>query len=290
MTTTATELAPGIHRGIPFADYCIDPGVNASTLKLFTGRTPKHAKHDLDQPEDDSKSLAIGHASHTAVLEPDLFDDLYAVYPKQQYIDDYGHPNSNKYKAARDDWYEEHEHAAIITDDEYEHAMRIAEAVRTHPLASKLLIHNRGASEMTVIGELEVNGYKIRTKARIDRVTEYEHFPAIPDLKTISTKGGRLDELAAKRAIKKYKYHQQGAWYLDRLHDHRPADRLFIPVFVENAPPYDVICGELQRESAEDYFESIESGREANEKALSQLVVGLKEGRWPGYSRKLLAF
>lgn len=280
MSSAAAQLASGLHRGTSFADYCIDPGINASTLKLFTGRTPKHAKHDMDSADDDSASLAIGHASHTAVLEPDLFDRLYAVYPKAEYVKLFGHPNSNKYKAARDEWLAEHEDRIIITDEQHEHARRIAEAVAGHPLASRLLMHNRGVNELTVIGEVDVNGQPMRTKARLDRVTEHEKFPALVDLKTIATRGGILDGRNVSFAITNYKYHQQAAWYLDRLGDHKPADRLFIFVFVENTPPYDVACYMLEPES-------IEQGRRDNERSLKQYATGMRDGRWPGFSQQL---
>lgn len=273
-------LSPGLHRNIDFADYCTDPGVNASTLKLFTGRTPKHAKHDIESADKDSASLAIGHAAHAAVLEASTFDRLYAVYPKGEYVKSYGHPNSSKYKAARDEWIAEHDSRIIITDDQYEHARRIADAVAAHPLASRLLMHNRGASEFTVIGEIDVNGHKMRTKARLDRVTEHEKFPALVDLKTIAPRSGILDPRNVSYAITNYKYHQQAAWYLDRLADHRPADRLFIFVFVENTPPYDVACYMLEPES-------IEQGRRDNERALKQYATGMRDGRWPGFSQQL---
>lgn len=280
MIATATQLAPGIHRNIAFEDYCTDPGVNASTLKLFTGRTPKHAKSDMDAPDDDTQSKAIGHASHTAVLEPALFDELYAIYPKTEYVEKYGHPNSNKYKAARLEWEAEHEDAIVLNDTEYEHARRIAEAVQQHPLASKLLINNRGASELTVIGEVDHGEQKIRTKARLDRVTEYEKFPALVDLKTMAPRGGILDPRSVSMTITNYRYHQQAAWYLDRLNDQRPADRLFIFVFVENAAPYDVVCYSLEPEA-------IEQGRRDNEKALGEYARGMRDGRWPGFSNQL---
>lgn len=277
MTATLEQLAPGVHKAIAFTDYCTDPGVNASTLKLFTNRTPKHAKHDLDQPDDDTESLAIGHASHTAVLEPALFDDLYAVYPKAEYVDTHGHPNSKAYKQARDDWYDAHADSIIITDEQHEHAMAIREAVERHPLASKLLMHNRGASELTIIGEHEHKDEPVRVKARIDRLTTHEGFPMVVDLKTMATKGGVLNPRAVSHQITQYGYHQQAAWYLDRLNDHRPADRMFVFVFVENAPPYDCVCYALEPES-------IEQGRRDNERALAQLVRGRKTNRWPGFS------
>jgi hypothetical protein len=271
-----TLLKPGVHDGISFEDYCLDPGVNATTLKAFAGRTPKHARLALEEPQEDTQSLVIGHAAHTAVLEPDLFDTLYAAYPKSEYVEQFGHPNSKAYKAARDAWYAKHEDACIMTDEEHEAALRIRKAVMGHGLARSLLVENKGKPELTVIVEQD----ETRLKGRIDRLTSYNGYPAIVDLKTINPMGDVLRPHVVERYLHRYAIHIQMAWYLDLLNAHAEADRMPVIVFVENVPPHDVAVYPVDDAA-------IEQGRREARSYLHQLKQCRESGYWPGYAREM---
>lgn len=269
-------LPAGLHRDIPFEQYLLHPGINATTLKLFD-RTPLHAKYALDHPRDETAALLNGHASHTAVLEPDKFDDLYACYPKAEFVEKYGHPNSNRYKAERDVWYAEHDGACILEDEQHKTALAIAKAVKRHPIAHDLFFGGRGINELTAIGTVQTQHGEFPAKARIDRLTEFRGRPVIADLKNCATKGGVLNDRVVSRAIQTYGYHRQFAWHTGVLNQLRPADREVWLVFVEPDAPHDVACYQLGEES-------IELGRALNARALEQLARGRATGAWPGFS------
>ena len=275
-TPTPTTLPPGLHRDISFEDYLALDGINASTLKMF-GQTPLHAKYKLDHPKDETAALLNGHASHTAILEPDKFEQLYACYPKTEYKEKYGHPSSNKYKAAKMAWYAEHDGACILDDDQWHNALDIAKAVHRHPVARQLLYDGRGLNELTGISTVESKHGEHQTKFRLDRLTEFRGRPCIVDLKNCAPKGGVLNDRVVSGAIARYGYHQQFAWYLDGLATLKPADRDVWLVFVEPEPPHDVVCYQLGEES-------IDLGRALNTKALNQLAEGRATGHWPGFS------
>lgn len=272
----STLLPNGVHSGVPFSDYCLDPGINASTLKHFAGRTPKHAKLELDKPDEDTTSMTIGHAAHTAVLEPNQYDQIYAVYPKAEFTEKYGRSNSNAHKAARAEWENEHAHAIPLTDAEHEHAQAIRRAVLDHPLARRLLIDNKGKNELTII----CDDGKTRRKARIDRLTKIDGWPAVVDLKTINPKGDHLREFVVSRYIHQWSVHMQLAWYMDCLNRHAEADRIPIIVFVENEPPYDVAVYRVGEQS-------IAQGRSEAELYMQQLIQCRETGYWPGFSLEL---
>ena len=271
-------LAPGAHSNIPFEDYCLDPGLNSSTLKHFHKSTPKHALHAMTTAEVDTEALRRGHAAHTAVLEPELYEKLFAAYPKEQMVRTHGHPNSNKYKAARDAWYVEHEDACIIDEFEWRNALEIRDALRDQALARSLLFENKGRNELTIIADVD----GVRRKARVDRLTNYNGQPCIVDLKTISTKGYTLSPRTVEKQVYRFAYHVQMAWYLDTLNAVAPADRIAILAFVEADDPHDVVCYHVESDT-------IELGRKQYTKYLNQLLRGRKTGFWPGYSDQLLS-
>lgn len=265
-------LPHGVHSSVPFADYCLDPGVNASTLKAFMGRTPKHAKVSLAEDKD-SESLTVGHASHTAVLEPDEYDKLYAVFPYREFCETYGDGRTKAHKEAKAAWEAEHAHAIRITDDEHQKAMAIREAVLDHPIAKRLLIDNKGKNELTLI----CDDGKTRRKARLDRVTKWDGWPAIVDLKTINTRGRCLSDYVISRYMLDYGVHMQLAWYLGCLADHDANAEKYKPliVFVENEEPYDVRVVEVSARS-------IEQGRLDAAACLQQYQQATETGYWPG--------
>ena len=285
MSVAVEQLGQGVHPNVPFEVYCTDPGVNASTLKHFHRSTPKHAKFAMDQPDTDTKALRRGHATHTAVLEPKLFNTLYAKFPKAEMLQAHGgpnrSPNCNAYKTARDVWYAEHEDACILDDAEWDNALAIRDAIieGDNAIARQLLFEGAGKNELTIIDESE----GLRRKARVDRLTYYEKHPCIVDLKTIETRGYPLNHRTAELQINQYAYHVQLAWYLDLLNSAKPADRLAIIVFVEAEPPHDVVCYHVDTPT-------IEHGRKLAAKYLNQLKRGRETGYWPGFSNHLLSF
>ena len=53
-------------------DYHAAPGASASRLKQLK-RSAAHMKYDMDNPQEPTPAMIIGSATHSAILEPDLF-------------------------------------------------------------------------------------------------------------------------------------------------------------------------------------------------------------------------
>ena len=73
-------LARGWHDGLPMADYLADPAVSASRLWSLHEQTPAHLLAEIESGADvvtDAK--ALGTITHSAVFEPEVFDDRYVV-------------------------------------------------------------------------------------------------------------------------------------------------------------------------------------------------------------------
>jgi GH24 family phage-related lysozyme (muramidase) len=259
---------PGIHHNIPYADYHAIPRINASRLVNYIP-SARYGRYMDQQPKEDTSSLTKGHASHTALLEPHLYSDLYAVMPRFE-----GHPNSNDYKAQKAAWIAAHGSFAPLTAQEDETAKAIAANVMRHPLAASL-INGRGANEVTLIGQIE----GVDAKGRIDRVTtwtdpEGQTWPVIVDLKTTRT---APDHFLLSRELTKWHYHVKAAWYVDLMAAIKGVEMRFVYIFAQTEAEQDVVVKMLGEDS-------IEQGRSEYKKALKRLLAAEQTGIYPGRS------
>lgn len=79
----ALELTDGIHPELSFEDYVKIPRLNFSILKLMHDSAEQCRLGELGGLKDmESQALSFGHAYHSYVLTPELFDRDYYVAPK----------------------------------------------------------------------------------------------------------------------------------------------------------------------------------------------------------------
>lgn len=76
--STATTLAPGLHRGLSMEDYLALDAMSGSRL-AHLARSPLQYRHALTAPAERTEALDRGTALHLAVLEPELFASRYVV-------------------------------------------------------------------------------------------------------------------------------------------------------------------------------------------------------------------
>lgn len=281
-------LKPEIIYDLPFAAYCEIDALNQSRLKLFK-KTPLHARHEILHGKIDTQALVVGHASHTMILEPEKFRDNYAVFADDDIIKDVmaanpatQSPRATKiYKDAKAIWEAKHAGHAHLTACEYARCRGIQAAVASHPIASQLLYGDAGENELTLVWELP-DGKDGHAKARIDRLTRWNKFNCVVDVKTWNAKDADaiLDQRSVEKQIHQYGYHNQAAWYLDGLSQLAPANYTFIFVFVEQEAPHDVAVYELSEEA-------IEKGRAENAARMEQYLDCKKTDRWPGVSAEI---
>lgn len=169
---------------------------------------------------------------------------------------------------------------------EYEQVVAMADALRAHPIASRLFARQRweegqlipasGKPEQSLFWRDGVTG--VWRRARLDWLPE--HVPGtrmfLPDYKTCADASIE----AIERAIYTYRYDMQGAWYRAgvRALDLAGTDPItFVLVCQEKTAPYLVTVVQLAESS-------LKYGGRRNRQALEMYKQCTASGMWPGYS------
>lgn len=167
-------------------------GLSSSTVK----RALKSYEHYTAKEQNDTAALAFGRAFHSAILEPDDYAKRYTVMPRFD-----GHPNSNAYKAAKQEWVDANQGRETIAEEDRELIAKMVEAVKSHPSYPTA---NYGVEVMAchpcpITGELR--------KCKADMIAQ-----GIIDFKTTS---GGLTPSEVMSTVVKYGMHVSAAYYCD---------------------------------------------------------------------------
>ena len=156
-------------------DYRDSPAVNYSTLKHLRppDGSPLHYRYALDNPKEVTTAMLLGRLTHSAVFEPDLLLEEYAVWDGDRRGKEYHmflelHEDRGQTVIKRNDWHE---------------AVAIRDAVRSVPAVAELL--SRGKAEVKMHWTNPNTG--IDCKGRADWVGSDNIGPYILDLKTTGT-------------------------------------------------------------------------------------------------------
>lgn len=196
----------------------------------------------LNPVEMNSPELLIGSVVHKLVLEPDTFDDEFAVMPA---IDRRTKAGKEEYAA----FLEASKDKECIPLDFYNKAVAMSKAVNDQKEIKDLLLSN-GVAERSVFGEID--GVKVRCRPDYYR----EDLGLIVDLKT--TQDAHPDAFA--KSIANFGYFIQAAFYLDVLRSVGLSANKFVFVAVSKKEPYMVGVYELTPND-------IDLGREMYKKA-----------------------
>ena len=233
-----------------FEEYSKVQGVNWSTLKAMK-KSPLHYKHAVEHPREDTTRLALGRATHTAILEPDRFLLEYACFkgPIRR---------GKKWDAFK----EAHATETILKQDEYALCLAMRDAVRGHLPAMKYLC--AGKSEAPIVWTDESTG--LPCKGRVDWLCD-----AIVDIKTTNdVDPQRFASLSARML-----YYCQAAFYQEGV---KRATGQTLPVVllaVEKDPPHDVAVYVVDEDA-------IFAGWEVCAELLARVKQCRESGRWPG--------
>lgn len=253
---------PGLYQRHDFVAYCAWRAANHSSLRHME-RSPMHAYHAWAQGgERATSALTIGDATHAAVLEPERWTQQYAEGPT-------GRRGTKAWNAA----IEEADGKTLLKPDEYGEVLQMRDRVMSHPIAGPLITtaNELGAIEVSWVWDDELTG--VRCKARTDALSRYKGYPVVVDLKTTASDASVW---AFGKSCATYWYHTQARFYLDGLQTLAPADRRFLFIVVEKAPPYGIQVHELL--PAE-----MEVGRIAVDKWLRRWRDCAEKNEWPGY-------
>ena len=113
-------------------EYRSNPAISRSELWLIN-RSPEYFKYRKENPMEPTTALLFGQVAHKLLLEPDSFDDDFAVAPV---VD-------RRTKAGKDAWEAfliEADGKTVVDPSTYEHAKEMTDAAKQNPLVASLLI------------------------------------------------------------------------------------------------------------------------------------------------------
>ncbi len=266
------ELDPGLYPGVEEDVYhrseLWSVAVNQSTLKAYA-KSEAHGRHSETLPSAASRPQIKGSAFHCRSMEPELFDGQFAVAPKVDRRTKAGKQAFAEFEA-------EHAGKVILTDSEFADVVAMSDAVRAHPIG-RALLEGEGQTELSMVWESPYQtSPKTLCKGRMDRLTNFEGVPCIVDLKSAQDANPSTWGTTCGR----WGYDVQNAFYLDGLYTLYPAERRFLHLVVESAPPFAVSVCEL------DEF-SVDEGRIKVEKWLARFAHAKKAGVYEGYANQV---
>lgn len=257
-TIARSVLPPGLHRGIPMADYLALDAMGSGRLE-WLNVSPLHYRYMLEQPREETAAQALGTALHTAVLEPDLFQNRYVCEPLDVAPLNAKPRATNAYKDAVAEL--EKDGHIVLREDVMAKVRAMANAVRGHTHARRLL-ERATDRELTMVWERD--GHLCRGRADLLG-------PGLmADLKTTRN----LRDFSPW-AITKLGYFRQAGWYWDGAAQLERALQYFYFIAVESLPPYDV--GVFVLDPA-----AIVCGTEDCDRLMKLLGECERTGQWPG--------
>ena len=244
-----STLNQHVNLDMPAAQYHAVDALSKSMMSKIL-KSPAHYRAALNEHQEPTKSMQMGTAIHTAVLEPQLYSQVVAVVPPD--ID--GRTKEGK------QWKEAHKSRIHLTHAEDIDVQGVANSVRRHPFWD--IIHLSHKIEASVFAQDEQTGLAL--KARPDLWIE-DH--TLVDVKT-------TDDATPEgftRTIGSFGYHIQAAHYMAMT----GADN-FIFVAVERKAPYAIGIYKLDAEW-------LQAGENLRRKAISTLHECRALDSWPAY-------
>lgn len=267
-------IEPGWYKDLGNEEYHGSFGVSSSQLKTLIEQTPAHLLYQMGHPKESTANMALGTAVHSLVLEPGQFDADIAVAPLVNKRTNAGKQEWSDFVASSGD-------KAVITEVQYEQAKLMAESVRNHPIAGRLLEDIVPESSVywwyRSMDADDDTKYKQLLKVRPDALSRA--YPVVMDLKT--TADGSYSGFV--KSIQNFNYHVSAAMYLEGINQCKPlleemrhfAYTKFIFICVENFPPYLTSAYDLSPEY-------LDIGKTLYRRSLRTLRDG-QENDWPGY-------
>jgi PDDEXK-like domain of unknown function (DUF3799) len=255
------ERAPGIY-GIPEAEYfAASYALSCSGCKLLLPPSCP-AKFYWRQDHAEYKDVFdFGSGAHAMVL---------GTGPEITVVDA-GDWRTKAAREARDQARTEGRTPLLAA--EYQQVKEMAAALRAHPIAYAMFDPRDGAAEQSLFWDHPATGTPLR--ARLDWLPGCggPQRPVIADYKTCTS----ADAEDLSKAVARYGYHIQHAFYSDGVAALTGTTPAFIFVCQEKVPPYLVHVIELDPDA-------VATGRRLYEQAIRTYRACIKSGNWPGYA------
>lgn len=239
---------------LSFSDYRKIDAINWSSLKWLR-ESPRAYRHRRDNPTEATDAMRLGSLTHAAILEPDTVADLAVVSPFPAFTT----------KGAKA-WRDEHRAAGrlVVTSDQYDRALAVRDAVRSHPAAANYL--RRGEAERSIVWTDEPTG--LTCKGRMD----WWACPSIVDIKTTRS----IDERRLRSQMESLGVFSQLAMYrMGALALGMAVDPRCVIIAVETEPPHDVGVFLLDPGGLREVADEVRA-------LLDQLADCIERDEWPG--------
>lgn len=214
-------------------EYRANPAISRSELWRIR-ESPEKFKWYQEHPEPATPALIFGTAVHKLLLEPDTFNQEFAVAPD---FDRRTKDGREAYNAFLSDSFGK----TVISLADYEKAQEMVKKALESPFAKKLL---DGEREKAFFWTDELTGEKC--KCRVDCITYVKGQPIIVDYKTttdariyIREAGIFRDGPFVKEAVK-YGYFFQASMYCEGIEKASGKKPAFVFIAQEKNPPYSV--------------------------------------------------
>lgn len=257
-----------------FEEYRALSALNWSTLR-DVHVSPLLCRWRQDNPRPDTSSLSLGRLIHTAILEPERYDEEVLLRPSQW--------DSWRTKAAREWRAEQEAEGRIIIDDETAELVSLLRSRVIESAGWPLLCDTR--REVSIQWTAEVGGSQIPCKGRLDAVTGRR----LVDLKT--TKDLKWFWKDAAELL----YHGGLAWYLDGALAAGEIDPAAVAPYLPGAYGYEEIDDDagvyiIALETSEPYDAGawrlppyvIQAGRRLHRSLLETWSSCREADLWPG--------
>ncbi len=271
MTTFTNEL----HFDVPMKVYREAEGEYVSALKEME-ISPKHFLQKKNEaPKPPTPAQRMGTVTHSVVFEDDHSGYIVtpATFPHTKKGVTTIQPWNGRAGYCKD-WKAEQEEAGklVLTIDDVEDLRGMVVSLKNHPMANLILWGPGGRNEVCCFKKHTWT--ELQLKGRTDRLTtDADSKTVVVDLKT--TGRGEARKSVFAREIDYWKYHMQAAFYQDLFEA-----SFFVFVAVEKEAPYAVSTFSLDPES-------IQIGRDMNDKFLAKVKECRDSGIWPAYSDNL---
>lgn len=263
MTAQITE--PGVY-DLPEHEYHADPVPEKSlsvsgAKKLLPPHCPAKFRHQQLFPSPPSQAMELGTAAHKLVLG---IGQPLRVVDAEDWRTKAAKEQAAAARAAGE--------VPLLTGD-YERVQAMAEAIRRHPIASKLLSPERGEPERSIFWRDEEFG--VWRRGRLDHMPHPgTGRPILTDYKTAAS--ASPEEIP--RAVANFRYDMQDDWYRAAYEAMYPgSDPAFVFVFQEKTPPYLITCAQLDHDARM-------AGERLNRAALEIYRDCAATDIWPGYA------
>jgi len=266
---TATLAGPITAAGVydlPAEEYHADPVEGGSLSShgirdLLPPSCPALFKYSLDHPRPPKREYDLGHAAHKLVLgvgpELVLVDDRERWDTKEIKERLAGIRAAGNVPLKRPDW-------------DMVHAM--ADEIREHPLAGRLLRPELGKAEQTIVWQDRETG--VWCRAMVDWMgATLVGAPLLIDYKTAES----AHPSAFARSAGSYGYDVQESHYEDGYHTVMGVVPLYLFVVQEKHPPYLVSVSQLDASDVDTARAACRKGRQVYRDCTTS-------GLWPGYN------